>query len=129
MPAEKGRTIIVKWKNVAIAGVRTKGVQIGNEPIDITSDDDAGWRTLLDDIGGRSVNISVSGVVKDDKLLNDALKSAEDRTEAVTLLFPDGKTITGTFFIANYSMTGEYNGAATFECELQSSGAVLNNNT
>jgi len=120
--AIKGRSIGVTWNGQAVAKVRTKGVQINNEPIDITGDDDDGWRNILEEAGEKQVNLTVAGVVVDSVLKEAAL--AEDVVAAAALTYPDGATLSGQFFIASYSETGEYNGAATFEAELQSKGPV-----
>lgn len=51
MTASAGRQITVHFGGNSptdlLAGVREKGVELNGEPIDITSDDDDGWRTLL----------------------------------------------------------------------------------
>lgn len=122
MAGKIGRTISFKWDGVEVAGVREKSVAINGEPVDVTSDEDNGWRTLLTDAGENSVNISLSGITK-----SDALKAAwfsGDRTEEVTLTYPDGGIVSGAFFLATFNETGPYNDAVTFDCELQSSGEV-----
>ena len=121
--ANKGRDMVLKLNDVAIAGVRTKSFAINGEPIDVTTDDDSGIRTLLDAPGEVQVNFSVSGVVKDDSLLQISLSNT-DRVNPMTLVRADGGTLSGNFFLATYSETGEYQGAIAFECECQSAGAV-----
>ena len=61
---------------VLIAGARSKSITINNEPIDITSDDDLGFRTLLDDPAVRSIDMSIEGVTKDDDLITAATASS-----------------------------------------------------
>lgn len=126
MAASAGRQVILNWGNTSpatlIQGVREKGIELNGEPIDITSDDDDGWRTLLSIPAEQQVNISLSGVSKD-----DALKVAwfsTDRTETVNIEFGDGSSMLGSFFLATYSETGTYNEATVFECELQSTGVI-----
>ena len=48
MTASVGRNIILNWGAQPIAGVKEKALTVSGEPIDISSDDDAGWRSLLD---------------------------------------------------------------------------------
>lgn len=126
MAASAGRQVIINWGNTSpatiIGGVREKGVELGGEPIDITSDDDAGWRTLLALPSQNEVNISLSGVTKDDTLKTAWFSG--DRTEECSIEFADGSIITGTFFLATYNETGTYNEAVTFEATIQSSGVV-----
>jgi TP901-1 family phage major tail protein len=125
MAAEKGRAIVVKRNGVAIAGVRTKSVAINAEPIDVTDDDSGGWATKLDAAAEQSVNISVSGIALNYTLLTEAIGDPDaDKVAETTFLYSDGSQIEGQFFLASYTETGEYNGAKTFECEFQSTGAV-----
>jgi predicted secreted protein len=104
--------------------VRTKGVSINAEPIDVTNDDDAQWATKLVDAGQVAVSISVAGVAKNHTLLAEAL-AAGDRVQSTVFEYPGGGKIQADFFLASYAENGEYNGAATFEAEFQSTGAVV----
>lgn len=123
MTANAGRTIELTWGGVAIPGVREKSVALNGEAIDITSDDSLGWRELLSDNPAENqVNISLSGVTKTFALKQDWF--ANDRMKAVTITYPDGSVLSGNFYMANYTDTGPYNDAITFETELQSSGVV-----
>lgn len=130
MSAIKGRSVTVSRAGVAIAGVRTKSISINGAPIDISSDDDAGVRKLLEEPGQLDVNISVSGIVRNDTLRQAAM-SLTDRVAAMTFAFTgfEGSPanthgFSGDFYIASYAETGEYQGAVTFEAEFQSAGAV-----
>lgn len=123
MAGRIGRSVALTWDGAAVAGVREKGIALAGEPIDVTDDDSAGWRTLLTEAGENQVTISISGVTKDAVLRTAWF--AGDRTNVVTLTYPSGGgTLTGTFYLASYSEAEPYNGAATFEAELQSSGVV-----
>lgn len=134
MPGFTGRKVIFRWGAddsplAALAGVRTKNLSINNEPVDVTNDDSDGWRTLLTEAGEKTVNLSLSGIVIDGGLKEEAMADSDASPQAdlvrhVTLTYPDGGVIEGDFFLASYTETGEYNGAATFDCELQSTGAV-----
>lgn len=107
---------------VPLLGIREKGVTIGGEPIDVTSGEDDGNRLLLTLAAQKETNISISGIVKDAVLR--ALAYNANRTNTFTLEYPDGATISGTFYYANHEETGPYNDAQTFSGELQSSGLV-----
>lgn len=129
MPASIGRDLVVKDAGVSpavtVAGVRTKGVNINAEPVDVTDDDSSGWRELLDEPGQKQVDLSLSGVTDDDTWRAKMMTSiATQAHEDMEITYPDGGTLTGKFFIASYNETGEYNGAVTFEMELQSSGTI-----
>lgn len=106
-----------------VPGVREKGLSCNGEPIDVTSDEDAGVRTLIDNISAQDeVNLSVSGVTKSSRL-REAWRSGQ-RTQPCVLEYPDGYRVTGSFFLQSYNETGPYNDAVTFEAELLSSGVV-----
>jgi len=124
MAAAKGRSFLIKRGAVVIAGVRTKGAAFNGEPIDVTTDDDSGYRTLLSDAGTQSIDLSVEGITKDDDLRIATI----DGTGAlmltdVTLTYPDGGILAGNFFLSSLEETGTYNEAVTFSASLQSSGA------
>lgn len=122
MAAKVGRLDVFTWGGTRIDGVRSKGLAINGEPIDITSDDDSGFRTLADESGQDQIDFSISGVVKDRKLIEDFMSGA--RTKEVEFTFAkSGGTLTGDFRIVSLTETGEYNGAPTFDAELQSTGA------
>ncbi len=124
MPANVGRSITLGWGSppVAVEGLREKGIELNGEPIDITSDDDAGWRRFLAVPAENQVNISLSGVSKNRVLQTDWFAGTRLKTAEVTL--DDGSTLEGSFFLASFSLTGTYNEAIVFEASLQSSGPV-----
>ena len=122
-----GRDAVLTWNAVAIAGVRTKGLTIANSSIDITSGDDSGIRKLLEEAGERTVDITCSGVAVNPDLLADAM--AGSVSAVLSLAYPAGfdtlaTTISGTFFMSSFAITGEYNGAATFDATFNSSGVI-----
>lgn len=125
MAANSGRDLTIGFgaTPVTLTGVRTKGVTINNEPIDITNDDDNGWRDMLDEPGQKSVSISIEGVWVDNVIRAIAVSATDVATEA-TVTYPDTSTLDGNWYIANYAETGEYNGAVTFSATLESQGAL-----
>lgn len=122
MPAAKGRSLLVKRNNVVIAGLRTKGVAFNGEPIDGTTDDENGYRTLLSDPGVKSVDLSIEGLTKDATLRVAVLNGGSLMLEDITVTYPDGGILAGDFFLASLEETGTYNEAITFSGSLQSSG-------
>ena len=117
-----GRKLKVKWNATLLAGVREKSVKMNGEPINITVGEDDGWQHLLADAGENSVSISVSGLHKDHVLKGDFI--AGTRTRAIEVSWPDGTTVTGSFFLQSYSESGPYKDATTFEAEFVSAGTV-----
>lgn len=126
MAAVAGRQVVFLWGDdspmVEIPGVREKGIELNGEPIDITSDDDDGWRALLSLPAENQVNINLNGVTKNARLKNDWFSG--DRLQAASLTFPDGAVITGTFFMTSFKEGITYKDAVTFECVLNSSGTI-----
>ncbi len=117
-----GRDLELTWNAASIGGVREKSVTINGEPIDTTSDDDDGWRRLLTTPGQKQIDISVSGVTRNHTLKADWFNN--NRQRSVVITYPDGDTITGTFHLVEYTETGTYNDAVTFEASLQSTGVA-----
>lgn len=125
-----GRKLILEYPTgTVIAGVRTRSMTIDASPIDVTTDDDSGIRTLLEDAGQRQIDISVEGILKDDTLLEQIVDGALFLQE-LTIKFPftfttTQATLVGDFRLNNFEITGEYQGAITFTATLQSSGAFV----
>lgn len=122
-----GRAIQVKRGSspALITGVRTKSISISGSSIDVTNDDDAGIRKLMDMPGEVAVSISISGITKEATLRDEALL-ATDRVLPTEFTLPGatpGK-FAGDFFLASYTETGEYQGAGTFEATFESAGTV-----
>lgn len=123
-----GRDLTLEYPTgTVIAGVRTRGLAIDNSAIDVTTDDDAGLRTLLEESGQRQLDISVDGILKDDTLLADALNGTLF-IQQLTIVLPftfssTAGTIVGNFRFNNFTVDGEYQGSVTFSATLQSSGA------
>lgn len=122
MTAFVGRKATITKGATPIAAIRTRTVSINNEPVDITSDDDNGFRTLLQNPGTKTLDLSIEGVAKDATLLTSVM-STTDIIETLSILFPTIGTIAGDFVVASFEVAAPYNEAATFTASLQSSGA------
>lgn len=133
MNAIVGRTIPVGWgaesPQPIVAGVREKSVTLGGAPVDITNDDSLGWQTLLDAPQINSLEISCSGVAVDDTLRADWFAGASigsgRRMQPASFIYPDGGVISGTFYLSEYSETGNHDGEVTFEATFMSSGVAI----
>lgn len=122
MAASAGRNLELKWGTAEIPGVREKGLSLNGEPINVTSDEDSGRRMLLTVSAEDEVNVTLSGVTKSNTLKAAWFSNA--RTETVTITYPNGDVIEGSFFLASYTDNGPYNDATTFDAELRSTGEV-----
>lgn len=121
-----GRDIKIKKDDVVIAGVNAKTISIEREGINVTSDDEDGFQTMLGEPGTLAVNMSVEGFVKTDDggntdLVGDAFDT-NTTLEDYVIEFPWGKQLEGTFFLGNFEITGNVAEGVTFSAELQSSG-------
>lgn len=123
-----GRSLTLAYPTgTIIAGVRTRSFTLDASPIDITTDDDSGLRTLLEDAGLRTLDISVEGLLKDDSMLADIIGGTLFIQEmTITLPFSFVTTagkIVGDFRFNNFEVSGEYTDSITFSATLQSSGS------
>lgn len=124
MPAAMGRALTIEWDSVVIAGVRTRGYTITNDYVDVTTDDEAGWRTLLATPGMRSVEVTVGGLTKNQVLLAEIM-GASITGETLTVQLPTTTgTLAGLFLLSSYEETGEHDGAVEFTATFMSAGVV-----
>ena len=124
MPAFTGRKLRIKRGSTNIAGARTDSLTINNEPIDITDKDDAGWRTMLADVGVRSVDAEVEGVLDDASLIAIAVGSSTAILQSWTIEIQGLGSFTGSWHLASFAITGEQADAVTFTASIQSSGTI-----
>lgn len=124
MSANIGRKLLIKRGSTVIAGIRAKTISFGGEPVDITTDDDNGFRTLLAEAGQKKIDLSFEGVTKDNLLRQATLGAnpGELLLTDVNILYPNGDTLSGNFFLTQLEETGNYNDAIKFSGSLQSSG-------
>lgn len=122
MTAFVGRKATISKGGTTVAAVRTRTVSINNEPVDITSDDDNGFRTMLQDPGTKTLDMSVEGVLKNTTDFMGVAMSTTDILEGFSILFPGMGTIAGDFVVASFEVGAAYNESATFSATLQSSG-------
>src|SRR5690606_28672451 len=95
---------------------------LGAEPIDITSDDDDGFRTLLATaVAQQQVDLSVEGVLKDSTLIEIAA-AAGIQVSNYTLSIPGIGSITGDFAFTGLELGANYNEAVTFSATIMSTG-------
>lgn len=124
MAAISGRKVRIKRGSTAIAGARADSFTINNEPIDITEKDDAGWRKYLADVGVRSIDCEVEGILENSTFLALAVGTASALLEAYTIDVDGIGDFTGNFYLASFAVTGEQADATTFTATIQSSGTI-----
>ena len=130
MAGAASRLLLIKKGGTTLAGINSKSMSVGSESIDVTTDEDAGYRTLLDVAGVETLDISGSGVTKDSLLRGLILTGGSKLFNDITLEYPPvgaevtGATISGDFYMGSFSETGgSSDGAIEFDVALQSSGA------
>lgn len=132
MTKRAGRSVALKidvsGTYVAIGVMKSIAVRVNSEPVDVTNMDSAGWRELLEAAGTKSVTISGDGIFDNADANHQAMQTnllaqTHDSYKVEFGTVPD-ETWTGSFFVAQYERTGEYNGAITFSLTLESTGAI-----
>lgn len=127
MAGFNGRSLTIDWDSTTLVGVRTRGVSMNNEMVDVTTDDDAGWRKLLATPGVKSLEVSVSGISSDEVLMAEFF-NASTTGETLRIDLPSSLAtpgnMSGTFHLASFEVNGEHDGAVEFSATFQSSGAV-----
>ena len=115
---------MLKVDGAVVAGLRTRGLSVNKEAIDVTSDDDDGFRKLLSEAGQVSLDMSIDGLTKDAELRAAALTSTSITLTGVTVEYPNGDELSFDEVMMNsFEESGSYNEAISFTASLQSSGA------
>ena len=124
------RDLLIEKAGTTLLGINTKSITVGSSSIDITTDEDNGYRTLLDANGLDTLDISGSGVTKDTLLRGVMMTSGSKMLTDITIQYPPvggqaaGDTISGDFYLTSLGESGGGSDQAiTFDISLQSSGA------
>lgn len=127
MAGHNGRELKIDWDAVTLKGVRSKTVSMSNEMVDVTTDDDNGWRTVLAVPGLKSVEVTVEGVVTDEILIAEFYKAATTG-EALKVTLPSSLAtpgnLSGTFHLSSFEESGSHDGDVLFSATFMSSGEV-----
>lgn len=130
MSGFNGRLLTIDFETTTLVGIRTRGFTINAEPVDVTNDDDSGWRTLLAEPGLRSMEVPVTGISSDEVLIAAIMEGTTYALSAVLINLASGVgeatpgTLAGDFFLSSLEQTGEHDGAVEFTATLMSSGAI-----
>jgi len=127
MAGFNGRAMTIDWDSTTLVGIRTRGFTVTNDYVDVTTDDDSGWRTLLANPGVRSVEVTAGGITSDEVLLA-AIMAGSVSGEALSIELPTSLavpgSVAGTFLVSSFEETGEHDGAVEFTATFMSTGAV-----
>lgn len=120
-----GRQLTIDWASTTLVGIRTRSYTVTNDYVDVTTDDDEGWRKLLDDPATRSVEVTVGGITGDQTLLSAIMAANVDGgTVTVNLPTNTGASLSGDFMVSSYEGNGEHDGAYEFSATFMSNGSV-----
>lgn len=127
MPALIGRKVRFKkgpvLTAVGIVGAQDDQTTMNNTEVDITDKDDNGYRTLLDDWGVRSIDITVTGVMKDDDLIDTVTSSTGSVLLQEYVLDMDAfGEITGDFWLQSVQLGATTSEGVSFTATFLSSG-------
>lgn len=129
MTAAVSRDLIIKRGATRIAGVSSKSVSAAKEGIEVTTDDDNGYRKFLSEAGTKSLDLSLSGITNDPDLRALIMTEQSMLLTDITIEYPPvgtqttGDTISGDFYFNGMSESGGgSDGAIEFDGTLQSSG-------
>ena len=125
MARYNGRALVIEWDTVDLVGVRTKSFNIANEHVDVTTDDDDGWITLLADPATRAIEVTVAGITENQILIAEMMDaSVESEPLDIELPTATGALLSGNFFCTEFEGSGEHDGAFEFSATFKSSGVV-----
>jgi predicted secreted protein len=126
MTAKIGRAVILSIVDgtefTVIAALNSKSITFNKEPVDITTDDDAGWRQLLEDVvGTKSLDIAFEGILKTNQV---GLLAEADTVVRLHFNIPTIRSYEADFMVTSYEIGAETAEGTTFSASVQSSGVV-----
>ena len=127
MAGFNGRDFTFDWDSTTLVGVRTRGMTVTNDYVDVTTDDDSGWRTLLAQPGLRSIEVTVGGISSDEVLLADIMAANVAATTlqgALPSSLASPGNMSGSFLVSSFEKTAEHDGAVEFTATFMSTGVV-----
>jgi TP901-1 family phage major tail protein len=108
-----------------VGGIKTTGMTINKEQVDITTKDDSDFRQLLADCGLKSMSISAAGLFSDEAKINEM--QAEVLTGAhkmYKITSARGDSFTGLFELSTFERNGDKVGAEQYTTTLESAGDI-----
>lgn len=132
MAAQKGKALLIKIGDgqdpesfTTVAGLRSTTITLNDEAVDITTKDNAPYRTLLAQAGIQTVSVSGSGVFTDSAVEETVrAKMGASTFSNYQIIVPDFGTYEGEFMLASLEYAGEYNGEVTYSMTFESSGQI-----
>ena len=107
-----------------VAGGREHGVTINGELIDVTDKNSGGWRELMADIGVRSIDVSVSGLLDTASIIEIAMGPTSAMLTDYEVRIEGMGVFAGTWAIESPELTTPYDGPSEQNFTLKSSGEI-----
>ena len=118
--------LIVNSADAVVGGLRSTGVTINNEAVDVTTKGDMPWRQQAA-CGVKSMSISGSGVFSNDTILIALQAVAMSTTPLANykIISGYGDEFDGDWIVTSFERTGEYNGAEEFSVSLENASDIV----
>lgn len=107
-----------------VVGGRDHGITINNELMDVTDKGSAGWRELLADVGIRSIDVSVSGLLDGSGIIETAMGATSAMLSAHELRIDGLGVFAGDWGVESPELTSAYDGPSEMNFTLKSSGEI-----
>lgn len=108
-----------------VAGLRSNSISINNEPVDVTTKDDEGWRRLLEGVAFKSISMSAAGIWQTaagkDTIVSEIIAGTFGHYQ---LIDEDSGKFEGSFLMSSLENTGNHDGVEEFTLSLESTGGV-----
>lgn len=130
MPAQKGRELLLQVDDgagsyVTVGGFKSNSFSINGNAVDITNKDSGGFRASLDGGATISIDTEASGVFMDDAQFEKVHTAAISGTHLdARVTIPDFMTYTGPFTVPSLQLSGDTEGAITYNIRLASAGQI-----
>lgn len=117
-----GREVTATVGTLTLLGTNNKGINFTNENLETTDDASSGWTEFLAKPGKKTVEFTMSGLLKNLELINGYVGTSQ--IFAVVVNYPDGSQLTFDAILNNLNTAGESNGLFTFDASFTGSGAI-----
>ena len=130
MSVQKGKELLLQVDDglggyATVGGFTSNTFNISGQSVDVTNKDSAGFRESLSGGSTVSIDTSANGVFMDDTQFERVHTAALAGTHLdARITIPDFMTYTGPFIVTSLSMSGETDGAVTYDINLESAGLI-----
>lgn len=116
-----GREVTFTVGGGTLVGVTSQGLTFNNEALDTTDDQGDGWQGRLAKPGRKSIEFTVSGLLKNLEIVESYFEASN--IFAVAVAYPDGSTLAFDAFLDNIGTNAAENELYSFDASFSSAGA------